>query len=884
MSTDLLQRLATGLAERYHVRQEIGSGGMAVVFSAHDIRHDRDVAIKVLRPDISAAVGSERFLREIRICAKLFHPHILTLLDSGEVDALLYYVMPLLSGESLRDQITHRGALPLFDALRIAHECCDALSFAHAQGVVHRDIKPENILFEADHAIVADFGIARALNASGGGRLTTLGIAVGTPAYMSPEQAAGDPTVDVRSDIYSLAMVVFEMLYGRPAFVGTSAELMAKQVTEPPPALSSLKPDIPDRVSTAVARALSKNPEDRFATVKEFAAALGARHADYGGKRKRSWMPVAIVVAALIVAWAVNKSVGPAREEYAAQSRSGIASGFNRRLEQVTFAEGVEQWPAWSPDAKSLAYTAEVQGHRKIFIRSLASGEEKQITQGTADEIQPSWSGDGTRIAFVRARIASSRLEPVDVNGTYQEGGDIWLVEINSGKETLIIENAFDPVFSPDGKQLAFDASWAGAQRLWISDAEGRNPRQVTSDSSEAVAHAEPSWSHDSKRLAFRRAEKTISDIGILDVASQKVTLVTQDNILDMNPVWAPDDRSIYFSSAGGGGGINIWQIGVTESGERTGGPQQLTTGAGDDINPSIAPDGQVAFSLRAFDSDIWQLRVDPLSGKAADAPSSVVRTTRVESRGSWSPDGKSIAFNSDRRGEMNIWVKTLASGTERQLTTGPGGDYQANWTPGGKTVVFFSARSGNSDIWSADITSGNLARLTNDPAMDTNPFYSPDEKQIAFMSDRRGRLEVWVMNSDGSSQRAVSDLRAGGHFIRWLDDGKAVVFRAESGTQFQTMKVRVADGRSERLRDIASGAHMSWSPKYDHILDVKGHKTLTVYPLSGESRKVFDFPDAQVRIDYPVWSPDGRGILFDRAAPRGGDIWLLKGKPRESN
>ncbi len=302
MSTDIFDRLKTGLAERYHVQRELGSGGMAIVFAAHDLKHDRDVAIKVLRPDISAAVGSERFLREIRICAKLFHPHILTVLDSGEVDALLYYVMPLLSGESLRDQITHRGALPIFDALRIADECCDALSFAHSQGVVHRDIKPENILFEADHAIVADFGIARALNASGGGRLTTLGIAVGTPAYMSPEQAAGDPTVDGRSDIYSLAMVIFETLSGRPAFSGTSAELMAKQVTEPAPALSSVMPDIPEHVSTAVARALSKNPEDRFTTVKEFAAALGARHADYGRNRKRSWYPVAIVVGALIVA------------------------------------------------------------------------------------------------------------------------------------------------------------------------------------------------------------------------------------------------------------------------------------------------------------------------------------------------------------------------------------------------------------------------------------------------------------------------------------------------------------------------------------------------------------------------------------------------------
>lgn len=873
--SEVLTRLRAGLADRYTINGELGAGGMAVVFAGHDLRHDRDVALKVLRPEIGLAVGAERFLREIRICAKLFHPHILTIFDSGEVDGLLYYVMPLLSGESLRDQITRSGPLPLYPALRIAHECCDALSFAHSQGVVHRDIKPENILFEADHAIVADFGIARALGASGGERLTTLGLVLGTPAYMSPEQAAGEATVDARSDIYSLAMVVFEMLAGRPAFQGTPTEIMAKQVTERPPLLSRLKPGLPERVAAAVDRALSKNPADRFESAKDFAAAMGTRHADDIPKRRNVRIPAAIAAGAAIVAWAVYSSLKAPTQNTIERPLGSVASGFNRKLEQLTFAEGVEQWPSWSPDGKSVAYSAESQGHRKIVIRSMQSGEEKPLTNGTADEIQPSWSSDGKRIALVRAH-STGRLEPVDVNGTYQEGGDIWIVDVATRKEMKLVDNAFDPAFAPDGKQLAFDASFAGAQRLWISDVQGRNPRQVTSDSSEAVTHAEPVWSADSRRIAFRRAEKTISDIAILDVASQKLSFVTQDNILDMNPAWGPDG-SIYFSSVGGGG-INIWRAALKSSGERDGALQQITTGAGDDINPSIAQNGDVVFSLRAFDSDIWRLPVDPNTGKATGAPVAVSTTTRVESRGSWSPDGSMIAFNSDRRGEMNIWVKTLLTGAERQLTSGTGGDYQATWAPDGKSVVFFSARAGNSDIWSVDLAAGKLTQITTDRAMDTNPFYSPDGKSIAFMSDRRGRLEVWLMSANGSNQRALSDLRSGGHFIRWSDDSKYVVFRAESGTVFQTMKVNVVDGSAEKLRDVASGAHMSWSPNHALIMDVKGHKALFAYPLSGDPVKVFEFPESQVRIDYPVWSPDGKWILFDRAAPRGGDIWVVRG------
>jgi TolB protein len=423
------------------------------------------------------------------------------------------------------------------------------------------------------------------------------------------------------------------------------------------------------------------------------------------------------------------------------------------------------------------------------------------------------------------------------------------------------------------------DANWAGPERIWVVDANGRNPRQVTTDSSEAVIHAKPQWSPDGAKIVFRRIEKTKSDIVIVDVASQAMTRLTDDNVADLDPVWSRDGREIYFSSYRGGS-INLWRIPVVPDGRPSGPPDQLTTGAGEDVEAAIAPDGhRVAFGVRGINSDIWRLPVSPESGRVTGQPSGVLETTRVESRGAWSPDGRMIAFNSDRLGEMNLWVRTLADGAERQLTRGAGGDYQPNWTPDGRRIAFFSARGGNTDIWAVDVADGKLTRLTDDRALDTNPFYSPDGKQIAFMSDRTGRSELWLMNADGSNQRRLASVGTWGHFLRWTKDGRGIVFRSESAAPVQVYRVSVSDGSLTQLPDVLSGGHMSFSPDESLILDVQGHKTLWAYPVNGQPPyKVFSFPSPDVRIDYPVWSPDGKWVLFDHAAPRGGDLWLLEG------
>jgi eukaryotic-like serine/threonine-protein kinase len=267
--------LSAALADRYRIERELGQGGMATVYLAEDLKHRRKVAIKVLKPDLAAAVGAERFLREIETTANLRHPHILPLYDSGDAQGFLYYVMPFIEGQSLRDRMSSGERIPVEDALQITREVADALGYAHTRGVIHRDIKPENILLEGGHAVVADFGIAKAVSAIGGAQLTGTGLAVGTPAYMSPEQVLGEATVDGRSDLYSLGCVLFEMLTGEQPFAApTPQRVIARRLTEPPPSPVTTRPDLSVQLSGAVQRVMATEPADRPATAAEFAKTL----------------------------------------------------------------------------------------------------------------------------------------------------------------------------------------------------------------------------------------------------------------------------------------------------------------------------------------------------------------------------------------------------------------------------------------------------------------------------------------------------------------------------------------------------------------------------------------------------------------------------------
>jgi serine/threonine protein kinase len=360
-----LDRLKAALADRYTIEREIGRGGMATVYLAEDLKHHRKVAIKVFDPELARALGAERFLREVEITARLNHPHILPLLDSGQIGdqtarrpdavsapstvALLFYVMPYVEGETLRERMTREGQLPLDDALEIAREVAAALSYAHSQGVIHRDVKPENVLLSAGEAVVADFGIARAITEAGGGHLTETGISIGTPVYMSPEQAAGAEKLDGRSDIYSLGCVLYEMLAGEPPYTGPTAQaIMAKKLSDAVPRVSVVRELVPRTVETALTRALAKAPADRFRTAQQFAEVLTSADlrpaqmaAGRRGPRLRGWRTAAAAAAVVLLGiggwWGAHHLATPAMRRLAVLP---LASFTNDSTQQY-FVQGV---------------------------------------------------------------------------------------------------------------------------------------------------------------------------------------------------------------------------------------------------------------------------------------------------------------------------------------------------------------------------------------------------------------------------------------------------------------------------------------------------------------------------------------------------------------
>jgi len=869
-----VDRLTAALANRYRVERELGHGGMATVYLAQDVKHERQVAIKVLRSELAASLGADRFLREIHVASQLQHPHILTLIDSGEADGFLYYVMPYVEGESLRARLERQGQLPVTDAVRVLRDVADALSYANAHGVVHRDVKPENVMLSGRHALVMDFGVAKAVSeAAGRQTLTTAGVALGTPAYMAPEQAAADPDVDQRADVYALGVLGYEMLTGRTLFAGlTPQATLSAQVTRTPEPVGQHRADLPDGLGALIMRCLEKRPADRWQSAGDVLQQLEALAVGEGAtpaERRRRGLRVWVAGLVVVLVAAGGLVVG----------RAARRTPREPKLAQVTFRQGVHQYPAWSPDGKQLAYAAEAGGVRKIFRKRAEAPDETRLTSGAYDDLQPTWSPAGSTILFVRAQRPNVRLEPGDVFGEY-DGGDVWALDLGSGQEVKLLENAFDPSYSPDGARIAVDASWGGPRRVWVVDRQGHNPQQVTADTSEAVSHVRPHWSPDGTRIVFQSIERTNFNIRVVDVASRKTVWVTTALFHDLNPVWAPSGRFIYFSSDRGGG-LNLWRVPVASDGTPRDLPQQLTNGGGQDVDAAISPDGaRLAFAILSQNADLWRLPVSPQTGKPTGPPEAVIATTREDSRGSWSPDGRYIVFNSDRGGQMNVWLYSLADGSTRQLTHGPGGDFQANWSPDGARIAFFSSRAGKVNIWTVDVASGQIAQLTRTRSMDVNPFFSPDGSRIAFQSDRSGRLEVWVMNADGSDPRQLTRNGVIGHFLRWPADGRSVLFKCPCGGKPQVLQVAVTGGNPnpELLPEVAGGSHMSFSPDHARIMDVVGHKTLWVSPLTGgKPEKVFAFDDPDVRIDYPVWSPDGRWVLFDRFRPQGGDVWVIQ-------
>jgi len=461
---DVPSPLSTALADRYRIERELGAGGMATVYLAHDLKHDRKVAIKVLHPDLAAALGAQRFLTEIKTTANLQHPHILPLHDSGEAGGMLFYVMPFVEGESLRDRLKRETPLPIEDAVRIASQVASALDYAHRHGVIHRDIKPENILLHDGSALVADFGIALAVQSAGGERMTQTGLSLGTPQYMSPEQAMGEKQIDARTDVYALGAVLYEMLTGDPPFTGSTVQaIVAKVISAEPEPVTLLRKSTPQHVVAAVHRALQKLPADRFATAQLFADAIAARPAESAGvigapyaERARDW-PAALghplVVGIVVLAVA---AIALAAREWTMAHRTAPADVQRFTLDMPPAIRGaVAANLAISPDGSAVVFSGtDAEGISRLFLRRLDDLTVSPIA-GTESGLRSFFSPDGQWLAF----WVAGRLMKVDLRGgTPQPIGD--MAEMNGGTWT----RRGTIVVSTNSRLVAFSAAGGTAR------------------------------------------------------------------------------------------------------------------------------------------------------------------------------------------------------------------------------------------------------------------------------------------------------------------------------------------------------------------------------------------------------------------------------------
>jgi eukaryotic-like serine/threonine-protein kinase len=504
---------------------------MGEVYRARDLRLGREVAIKVLSDALSGDPEHlARFQREARLLAALSHPAIAVIHGMEEAGKTRFLVLELVPGETLADKVA--GGLPINEALEICRQIAEALEAAHGKGIIHRDLKPGNVKVTPEGRVkVLDFGLARSLAAAISPEessaptaiapQTRAGTILGTPSYMSPEQARGRP-VDKRADIWAFGCVLYETLTGARAFEGgTSLDTLAAILNQEPD-WRRLPRGTPQEVRKLLERCLEKDPSRRLRDAGdaglEIQTALSAREEEAPASRRVGPSAPARIPRWTELARSITSLLSTTRV------RPESPAPFSPpRLSQVTFAESIEEFPAWSPDGKRLAFCREAGATRKVFSKDPATGQESALTRGESDDIQPDWSADGRILLFMRSRQPGRKLEPMDVFGAY-EGADIWSLDVSTGKEALLVENAANPAHSPDGKRIAFDASWAGPRRIWIADERGHNPQQATSDASEALAHTRPRWSPDGSRIIFQNIERTKFDLRVVDLASNALS------------------------------------------------------------------------------------------------------------------------------------------------------------------------------------------------------------------------------------------------------------------------------------------------------------------------------------------------------------------------
>ena len=822
---EVLGRLQAELSSRYAIDREIGRGGMATVYLARDVRHERQVALKVLDPELGAVLGAERFLAEIKVTANLQHPNLLPLFDSGEADGLLFYVMPYVEGESLRARLDREKQLPVDEAVRIGVACANALDYAHQRGVIHRDLKPENILMQAGQPVIADFGIALAVSKAGGARITQTGLSLGTPQYMSPEQATGDRAIDGRTDIYSLAAIVYEMLTGEPPHIGnTSQAIIAKLMTEEPRPITTLRRNVPPHVNAAIRHALEKLPADRFATAHEFAVALaapgtltaadlaagggvaaaagpGSSSAAPGSRWRHLAIPLLAVVALLslgIAGWSLARGAAPSRV-----TRFGIA--FSDDQEPNTNSEF-----ALSPDGSLLAYIGPSGTGSQLWLKARDRYSAAPV-RGTANARTPTFSPDGQWIAFVQA----NQLKKIPVTGgaaltladTVANRGLAWLddgtiVFAVAGGQALRRVAASGPPASglwrsdsavalslvklPGSRGVLFARCRGGAcdreLDLWVVDPRSAEAHRLVSGAAKGY------YSPTGHLVYVRRDGAALAvefNLRTLTVSGAAVPVL--DSVAgDLSPALAMSAEGSVVMRSGRSSFVRashnlVW---VDRTGRETPVDSswsfQLTV-SGLNRGWSLSPDGKrVAIGLNTdAGDDIWikQLPRGPLSRLSFDSA--------AEHRPRWSHDGRSVTFLSARTGALGV-VRRSADGTGQDELVQPARGINITEfvaSPDGQWMLFRTGGTQNTiggrDILAMRVGTDTAPKplLASNTADESAIALSPDGRWIAYQSTETGHTEVYVRpfpNVDAGKWQVSA---SGGTAPLWARNGREVFF-----------------------------------------------------------------------------------------------------------
>jgi eukaryotic-like serine/threonine-protein kinase len=823
-------RLATALADRYRIERELGAGGMATVYLADDLKHDRKVAIKVLRPELAAVIGAERFLSEIKTTANLQHPHILPLFDSGAADSFLYYVMPFVQGISLRDRMTREKQLPIAEAVRIASEIAAALDYAHRHGIIHRDIKPENILLHDGSALVADFGIALAASKAGT-RMTETGMSLGTPQYMSPEQAMGERELDARSDVYALGCVAYEMLTGEPPFSGPTAQaIVAKVMTAEPAEVTSLRKTVPEHVADAVHTALQKLPADRFESARAFADALGGSAAESGGRTTRTRarsskpragarvpMPGVLLGAAGLLLGALGM-LALRRDDAAPAPAARVL--LQLRAGQELRAQNYPSLDA-APDGSGVIYHGPgANSQTQLWLRRWDQLAAQRLSQSEGESCCAAFSPSGDTIAYLSA---PRRLHLLPLTGgvptTLPDLGLASMTDMGGGLD-----------WGADGRLYA-----VGPEGLLRIDAR-RATKEVVARPDTARGELLFLWPHllpgAKAALVTVVGKQTPTDparasIGVADFGTGRVEIVVQGvraiyaptgHLLVVKPngvLWAvpfdvralrssgtarelPDTVAARFGNlapgaadlaldgrgtlsyvAGGEGAFQTTWVDRTGSWRPLGdGPDHTTVDA-----IAFSPDGRRL--VQAFGGEDRNLHL--WSQPAGGGPR--VRLTfdgSVNSRARWRPGTNDITYLSDRESLGNPKLRLYerdagGQGAVRRFATGdPRAVGGQTWSPDGKWLVFRTddQEPGGGDIMAIRPGIDTAARaLVATPAEELSPEISPNGRWLAYTSNESGRREVFVRPFPETTEARYQISTAGGITPVWSRDGRELFF-----------------------------------------------------------------------------------------------------------